>query len=293
MGLDLESLRCFEVASRELHFTRAARKVGLSLSAFSERISRLEDELSTSLFDRTTRQVVLTAAGQRLLPQARRCLEEVQSCHHVIHQNHVPDRLSLVIGTRFELGLSWLLPALTTLESRLSGCSFHLSFGDTPQLVEGLLSGQVDAVITSARMGHPRITTQPLHEEHYILVASASYPLRRPNSWDSEPLLLDIDASLPLFRYFSDHHPDRVPNFVESQYLGTIAAVRLRLLEGRGVAVLPTYFVQEDLRLNRLTQLLPDCRLGSDWFRLLWRTGHPNTEVLHLLTSELRTFPLA
>ena len=65
--VDLESLRCFVSAAQNLNFGRAARAVRLSASAFSERISRLEEELGVSLFERSTRQVQLSVAGRVLL----------------------------------------------------------------------------------------------------------------------------------------------------------------------------------------------------------------------------------
>src|SRR6185369_3315613 len=59
----LESLRCFEQAAASLCFRRAAASVGLSPTAFGERIRDLEDQLGRRLFIRTARQVLLTTDG--------------------------------------------------------------------------------------------------------------------------------------------------------------------------------------------------------------------------------------
>ncbi len=68
-------LRAFVVVAEELHFTRAAARLYVAQQALSRDVRRLERELGTELFARTTRQVALTADGARLLPYARRVLQ--------------------------------------------------------------------------------------------------------------------------------------------------------------------------------------------------------------------------
>ncbi|MFD4631854.1 LysR family transcriptional regulator [Streptomyces sp. NPDC058284] len=73
--VDPRLLRAFVTVAEELHFTRAAARLYVAQQALSRDIRRLERELGAGLFARTTRQVVLTADGERLLPYARRVLE--------------------------------------------------------------------------------------------------------------------------------------------------------------------------------------------------------------------------
>src|ERR1700754_2658899 len=73
--VDPRLLRAFLVVAEELHFTRAAARLYVAQQALSRDIRRLERELGAELFVRTTRQVALTAAGERLLPYARRVLQ--------------------------------------------------------------------------------------------------------------------------------------------------------------------------------------------------------------------------
>ncbi|MEU8691909.1 LysR family transcriptional regulator [Streptomyces sp. NPDC048665] len=73
--LDPRLLRAFVVVAEELHFTRAAARLYVAQQALSRDVRRLERELGAELFLRSTRQVTLTADGERLLPYARRVLE--------------------------------------------------------------------------------------------------------------------------------------------------------------------------------------------------------------------------
>ncbi|MFE9998435.1 LysR family transcriptional regulator [Streptomyces avermitilis] len=74
MSVDPRLLRAFVAVAEELHFTRAAVRLYVAQQALSRDIRRLERELGTELFLRTTRQVTLTVDGTRLLPYARRVL---------------------------------------------------------------------------------------------------------------------------------------------------------------------------------------------------------------------------
>jgi DNA-binding transcriptional LysR family regulator len=73
--LDPRLLRAFLAVAEELHFTRAAARLYVAQQALSRDVRRLERELGVELFVRTTRQVTLTADGERLVPYARRVLE--------------------------------------------------------------------------------------------------------------------------------------------------------------------------------------------------------------------------
>ncbi|KES07200.1 LysR family transcriptional regulator [Streptomyces toyocaensis] len=73
--VDPRLLRAFVTVAEELHFTRAAARLYVAQQALSRDVRRLERELSSELFVRTTRQVTLTADGERLLPYARAVLQ--------------------------------------------------------------------------------------------------------------------------------------------------------------------------------------------------------------------------
>jgi DNA-binding transcriptional LysR family regulator len=76
--VDLLNLRCFEALAGDLHFGHAAERLGVSQSTLSRRIRRLERDLGTVLFQRTSRAVALTDSGRQLaaeIPPALRHLD--------------------------------------------------------------------------------------------------------------------------------------------------------------------------------------------------------------------------
>lgn len=296
MTPDLESLRCFDAGATHLNFRVAAKAVALSPAALSDRIKRLEELLGAPLFVRTTRRVALTPAGQRLVPHARAILELAGRCGDVVHAQSRPSPYELAIGTRFELGLSWLTPALRPLSASRPERTIHLVFGDSDDLLDRVRRGVLDAAITSARLTIGGLAYGQLHDEDYVFVgATRLLRTRRLARAAHAPqhVLIDAAPDLPLFRYFLDASDRRdVWSFSRHEYLGTIGAIRLRVLQGAGVAVLPRYFVARHLATRRLARILPRVKLQRDAFRLIWRAGHPRERELRELAAELAEVPL-
>jgi DNA-binding transcriptional LysR family regulator len=171
-----------------------------------------------------------------------------------------------------------------------------LYFGDTDGLLRGLAESACDCVVTSARLSQASLESASLHEETYALVAAPSLLKDKPlksHTDAKEHALLDAHKDLPLFRYFLDGRPAKESwRFKEVFRLGTIGAIAMRAREGAGVAVLPRYFVEGDLKRKTLVEPLPKAKIHSDYFRLVWRQDHPRDADLHRLAADLRAMPL-
>ena len=110
----LESVRCFVEAARFLNFRAASKSVSLTPAALGKRIQQLEDLLGARLFHRTTRRVTLTEAGLAFLPRAHQLLDAAKECLRAGRGEMGPPEMELTLGTRHELGLSFLAPLLPT-----------------------------------------------------------------------------------------------------------------------------------------------------------------------------------
>lgn len=298
----IDSLRCFMTAARLLNFRAAARAVGLTPAAFGQRIKQLEGQLGTELFQRTTRRVHLTESGLALVPAAERCLAAAEDC---VRAGASPTALAatdVVVGTRHELGLSWVLPQLDALAKGQPPLLVHLYFGSGPDLLLRVRTMEIDCAITSMRFSDAKLEALRLHREDYAFVGArallAKVPLSRVEHAAAHTLL-DIDATLPLFHYFRDAgdsgdarlRGERL-RFSQIVRLGTVEAIRRRVLAGAGVAVLPEYLVRGDLARRRLTRIFPSVTLLADWFRLVFRADDARRSVYQHLAEHISAVPL-
>ena len=289
---DLESLACVDALARTLRFHVAARSRFLSPAAFSKRVQQVEEHVGEPLFARTTRTVELTDAGTAVLPQIRKILDEARVLS--AGSSHAgPTPLELTLGTRYELGMSWLLPARRALREEMPHLTMHLRFGNTDELEQAVLTLRADAIVTSHPPSTKRLDSLPLHREDYAFVASPrllrTNPLVHADDAGTHTLI-DAHDDLPLFAYL---RATGLPlRFAHVLVLGTIAAMREAVLDGEGVAVLPRYFVAADLERKRLVRVLPSARLGHDFIRLVFRADDARRPVLERLARTLRSRPL-
>lgn len=292
----IDSLRCFIAAAQMLNFRAAARSVNLTPAALGQRIKQLEDQLSSPLFSRTTRSVALTAAGLALLPIAKRTVESAAECERAVRGDLDRVPTELIMGTRHELGLSWLLPQLDALNTAFPHVTLHLYFGSGEDLLLRIRTREIDCAVTSTRLNDPRLDSVKLHREEYVFVGAKQLLKRNPftrTEHAEKHTLLDIRNDLPLFRYWRDSPGagDRL-RFQQVLFMGTVRAIEQLVLAQKGVAVLPRYLVRDSLAAGHLKAILPSVEPVSDHFRLVFRSDDPRRSLYEALAVHMLEAPL-
>jgi DNA-binding transcriptional LysR family regulator len=144
--MDLRQLRYFVALAEELHFTRAAQRLGMAQPPLSQQIRQLEAELDTKLFERGTRHVALTEAGKVFLTEARATLAQARRAELVARRAGRGEIGELRMGL---FASAPLLPAFTraVLAFRARLPDVHLTLRESPTLeqVDALRRGELDA----------------------------------------------------------------------------------------------------------------------------------------------------
>jgi LysR family glycine cleavage system transcriptional activator len=293
---DIESLRCFVEAARTLNFRAASQAVGLTPAALGQRIKQLEEQFGVALFARTTRKVELTEAGLSMLPHARATLAAAGDCILSARGELGPAPMEVTIGTRHELGLSWIQPMLPDLLERFPHIRIHLYFGSGEDLNRRVIARELDCGISSRRIVEPGLDFVNLQREDYVFVGESGLLDRLPAP-DEAALrphrLIDVDPELLLLHYLRQTDASIDPrSFGGFTWMGTISAIRTAVLAGDGLAVLPLYLVQPDLDAGTIRHVWPGLTLIHDWFRLLFRADDPRVAFFRTLGEAMRAHPL-
>ena len=114
--MELRHLRHFVVVAEELHFARAAAKLGLEQSPLSSSIRKLETELGVKLFQRTTRRTWLTRAGSRFYKDAKRILRDVDSAAALVKKDEPSEMLNICLALGEDLASDLFTELLSKLE---------------------------------------------------------------------------------------------------------------------------------------------------------------------------------
>ena len=175
-GLSIRDLRAVAVLAERLHFGKAAEDLSIAQPSLSVAVKKVEEAVGERLFERTSRHVSLTPAGQLVVQRVRSILEELSGLG--------PDgpRRERLAG-RFRLGLiptigpyyaPWFLAAL---RERYPKLQLVLTEAMTESLLQMLRQRLLDAVILCLPTGEWGMTETPLLREPFLLAVPASHPL--------------------------------------------------------------------------------------------------------------------
>jgi len=199
--MDLRHLRYFICVAEEMHFGRAAQRLGISQPPLSQQIRALEDELGVRLFDRTSRRVRLTDAGRLFEPEARRTLQQAERAVQTARLAHRGE-----IG-HLGLGFTASAPFVPSMADALY--RFRVTFPEVDldfrelgrdEQVALIDQGTLDIGITrgfEAPTLPPGLIAERLVEEHMLLAMRQDHPLARS---DAAPAIADL-AEEPLVLY--------------------------------------------------------------------------------------------
>lgn len=176
-NISLRQLRAFAEVARQGAFAPAARELCLTQSALSESIRQLEEALGLRLFDRTTRTVGLTAAGQAFLLDVRQAFEMLEQGFQNLGDLAALRRGKVRIAAAPSVLAVLLLPVLPALRARHPGIEVDLIEDSAEGIAQRVQAGSVDFGVGAAHPAGGDLLTQPLISDAMGLVARLDEPL--------------------------------------------------------------------------------------------------------------------
>jgi DNA-binding transcriptional LysR family regulator len=178
MKVQLQQLRYFLAVAETRHFTQAAELTGVSQPSLSKQIHVLEAELGATLFTRVRGNVTLTAAGEALLPRARRIIADLETARLEVEELIGVSRGRLRLGATPSLCTSLVAPVLRRFQESYPGVRLQVEEGGSDDLVGKLSRGQLDlALIVLPDTGtDPALIAEPILRESLVIASSHSAP---------------------------------------------------------------------------------------------------------------------
>lgn len=260
-------VRTFAAVVRCGSFSEAARELGVVPSLVAKRIAQLERQLHTRLFERTTRALRLTEAGEKFHARAEQVVTDFEDLVGEVERDE----------GKLEGHLRVMAP--TTLTLRALGPVFNAFLAQHPRITLELVlvdrsanpaEGGFDIAISGRLASYEGVVDLPLQPVHPVLCAAPAYLADHPEPVHPRDLAdhacLVFSATGTDWRFHSPRGTVSVdvrPRLLADDNLTLLDAAR----RGLGVALLPTYIAQEALVRGELVAVLPRFVPQENWFK--------------------------
>ena len=292
--MDLAALTIFRAVVRENGVTRAAAKLNRVQSNVTTRIKQLEEQLGTELFIRDGRRLVLTPAGETLLPYAERLLALADEARQALREDRPSGRLRL--GTMESAAASRLPGLLAQYHQRWPEVGLELETGTTGSLTERVRAFEVDAALIATPLepgwaGELFEAVPVFREELVMLTPRGHRPIREGRDIPLSTLIA-FERGCAYRSYVEKWYMEHGIRPARVLELGSYHAIVACVAAGAGVAVAPRSVLDLQHDLNNIAvHSLGD--LGTIDTLLVWRRGHFSSALKALRETLLANSNLA
>lgn len=252
----LNALRAFAACAAAASFRGAAERLHVTPSAVSHQIRQLEEFLGLELFERTTRRVRLTPAGEAYLPPVREALALIETATDQLARQRGRQRLTVSVPSSYAMG--WLMPRLPRFQ--LAYPDIELRLDMSGEYVD-LRASDVDLALRySKKADFPGLAAHHLFDEELIVVCRPALSDRLEAAPEAlrEERLVEVSYRLGQWREW----------FAAAGLAGAMPELALRVdydtvavdaaLDGLGVALVPQPLVRSHLADGRLKSPFPE-----------------------------------
>lgn len=275
IGLErLTGLFAFARAASMGSYTAAARALGISPSAVSKSVQRLERDLGVPLFTRTTRSLTLTEEGRNLHDRAMRILRDVKEIEQVAKAARAEPSGTLRIAASFPIGLHMIAPILPRFRADHPKVTIDLRLSD--QLVDMVDEG-IDLAVRIGELADSRLLARRLAPYSLCCYASPTYLKTRGTPTHPEELVehetvnLRYQSSGQTFRWpfrISGRDVELVP--ASGIVVDTSEAVIAAIAAGGGVGVGASFMAAPSVARGELVPILTGFAVTRQNVTAIW-----------------------
>ena len=259
-------MRVFARVVETGNFSAAARQLGVAPSSISRQIGDLEDELGARLFQRTTRKLSLTEAGQLYYGRARQILVDVDEANIAVSQiSGAPSGILRLTATA-GIGRMHIAPALLDFHEKFPAVKIGLSLSDR---VVDLVEEGFDLAIRVGRQRDSSLVARKIKSSHRVVCASPEYldkmgaPRTPADLEDHNCLTFRAQPGSNVWTFRGAQGKIEV-QASGSLFADSADALPAAATAGLGVILAPSWLIECDLVEDRLKEILPDYQVMPD-----------------------------
>jgi len=264
--MDLRALRQFLHLSQTLHYGKTSEAMHVSPSTLSRSITRLEDELGATLFERDNRTVVLTQAGRLFREFSEATLAHWQELQHKLQNGPEKLRGQVRLYCSVTASYSFMLQILTEFRHRYPNIEVILETGDAAQSVQKVMGDETDVAVAPCpdQLPNPLMFTSIVTTPLEFIAPAIDCPVRSlaletPVPWRQIPFVMSEHG---LARKRLDHwlRTHSIKPNVYAQVAGNEAIVSMVGL-GFGIGVVPGLVIENSPMKDKIERIRVDAAL--------------------------------
>jgi LysR family hydrogen peroxide-inducible transcriptional activator len=291
--MTLQELKYLVALADHGHFGRAAEACFITQSTLSTQIKKLEDFLGVTLFDRSLKRVTPTPIGQEILQAARSIVEESERIRELAKHAQDPMARTIHLGVIPTLGPYYLPHALTLVHKKHPDLRLLLREEMTPQILEHLANGKLDAGLLALPVNDDSLRVEPLFYEPFLAALPAGHPLTKRDALKVSDIINEKLLLLDEGHCLRDQALDvcgsgsRGREEVRATSLETL---RQMVAMGLGLTLLPALAVDAGPRVSKKAVEIRPFKSPPPGrtIALVWRRRAPFPETFEQLAQTLK-----
>lgn len=257
--MEMYQIKAFIAVAEAGGFAAAARERDVAPSSITRAIVSLEATLGARLFQRTTRQVALTAAGEKLLQRIRPAIDEIDAALDGVTAGEKALSGVLRVSASVSYGQRVIVPALDSFHDRFPEISVELHLSDS---IVDIIAERIDVAFRHGPLTDSGLIVRKLHDVDYWVVANPAYLDAHPKIRKPADIAGHQCVSFTYPGYRSQWTFERGGHctdvFIRPKFTSTNAITVADLAkQGMGVALIADWTITDDVKAGTLRRILP------------------------------------